>query len=95
MFIYNVKYGHTMKAICHSIAHYVTQFNDISGIHYWPVRDIDLLKGNLPPPGSVVGCSVLGDQSQKVMSSSPGEDTWNNYFHFNCDLSYMGLPNNI
>ncbi len=38
---------------------------------------------------------VLGDWSRKVVSSSPGEDTWNNYFHFNCILSYMGLPNNI
>ncbi len=31
----------------------------------------------------------------KVVSSSPGEDTLNNYFHFNCILSPMGLPNNI
>ncbi len=30
---------------------------------------------------------VLGDESRKVVSSNPGEDTWKYYFHFNCVLS--------
>ncbi len=45
--------------------------------------------------GSVVDSCVLGDGSHKVVSSSPGEDTWTNYFHFICFFSYIGLLNNI
>ncbi len=45
--------------------------------------------------GSVVDSCVLGEGCRKVVSSSPGQVTWNIYFHFICVLSYIGLPNNM
>ncbi len=45
--------------------------------------------------GSVVDSYVLGDGSQKVVNSSPGQVILKNYFHFIYVLSNMSLLNNI